>query len=129
MKKTLNFLGWLLVAAGAILECYQTWLIVAALALTGCASYWVKTGPALKVEIVQEVENIYAYCYRPDLRAGTRVQGCMVPMYLGFPRAGIFLLRGMSPDDRACVLSHEQAHAEGWRHDDRETYRLDCGPT
>ena len=84
---------------------------------------WRKVREPAYFVTVMEVADAKAYC-APESRK--TVHGCY--------QAGIgmiFLQAGMSATERACVLRHEQAHADGWDHGEQSTLtaRPSCGPT
>lgn len=80
--------------------------------LSGCAEYWIKTSEAVEVKHIARVDwpcqqNLLG-CF--DRRTGT-----------------LMLKKGMEKPLESCVLQHELRHADGWDHDSRPHYSVDCG--
>ena len=85
----------------------------ALLCLCACGSvpYWYRSGAPLQ----ECAPTVYVYLLeRGYLGLTIRYADC----------AQSFVVRGPYQN---CVASHEKRHREGWTHDDRPTYRIDCG--
>lgn len=88
------------------------------LALGGCATPRVsvlmpptefRAAPAQAYRVTELSQmNMDTAC---GYRQGAGVVGCAWPN-----QNRIFVLRGLSPAERANVLTHEKAHLNGWRH-------------
>ena len=96
--------------------------------LFGCAPtpYWVKMNePALVTTTVRHAtpEALERAC--AIARRNIKLMGCTVRnFYQGKWIAVIHL----HPKAGECEEKHEKAHADGWVHDERDAYILDCGP-
>jgi hypothetical protein len=118
--------------------------LLALLLLAGCASfaetarfvapptgYWKRMWPvAWPVTAIIEKADVNAECTGSPAQKNIRVNRCF-----HFVSGKVFLRKGMSPEKRACVLSHEAlgkfSHASGYDHSGQE-YRdprvpIDCG--
>lgn len=89
------------------------------LLLTGCSPYWIKSSEPLPlcfapVMVKEPMQCAYAHS----------ANGCTHR----FPTCAIVIVREGSPQETTCRLNHEMAHVAGWNHDERDTYREDCGP-
>lgn len=96
--------------------------------LMGCSGneYWVKVYPPAEVESIEQVDDVTPFC-GPVLKG--QVLGCTVG--IGKPKVKVYIKRGLSPEEYACVLAHEAgpapSHATGWIHSPYPTMRPNCG--
>ncbi len=103
--------------------------IVALALLSGCATiggpdYWYPAARPVTVAAVIESASLRADCNAAGVAfEGSMLWGCFAPR-----TRTIYLQQGMLPALRACVLRHEQHHAEGYSHRGAAVWRhLDCG--
>lgn len=86
--------------------------------LIGCAPYWTKANAALPLCVPVQ------YVDKPFLCGAALALGCTSR----FPDCAISVIVLGTHEQTACRERHEQAHRDGWTHDERNTYREDCGP-
>lgn len=82
-------------------------------ALAGCAPYWVQTHAPVPMREIVEVEQP---CRHDWLGCANYSQGVAE------------IKKGLSPEQRICVIEHEKKHFAGYSHDLRwVNHRVDCG--
>ena len=110
-------------------------LFVSTLLIFGCATftdpihypsdpnYWIKDRDARAVAAVIEKPDTTMYCTGQEAVQGFINYGCF------FTDFGLIYIRSdMSPERKACVLSHELKHAQGWSHPKfASAPYIDCG--
>jgi hypothetical protein len=105
-------------------------LLLLLLLLTSCSKpfdeeYWTKTGEALPISSVIEVEHIPS-CGEMKETTFSTILGCTYrienPGY-----AIIYINKYLRPELKKCVLSHEEAHAAGFMHKNIPTEFVRCG--
>ena len=94
--------------------------VFACFLLSGCVTtylfaYWYRSGPALP-ECFPTV-----YAEKPFLCGSRLALGCT---YRRETCAWSVVMKG---ENQACIEAHEKRHRDGWDHDARPTFRLDCG--
>lgn len=84
-----------------------------AVMVSGCATYWIQTHAPVPVLAVIEVDHP---CRHDWLGCANYGQGVLE------------IKRGLSAEQRECVIAHELKHFAGWSHDIRWVNgKVDCG--
>ena len=91
--------------------------VLACLLLSGCIPYWYRS----PMGALPECQPVI-YASKPFMCGNLPAQlGCT---YRRETCAWSVVLKG---ENQVCIEAHEKRHRDGWDHDARPTYRLDCG--
>ena len=92
-------------------------LVLVFLILTGCAQpYWYRSPMGALPDCQPTI-----YTDKPFLCGDLLTVGCT---YRRETCAWSVVMKG---ENQACIEAHEKRHRDGWDHDMRTTFRLDCG--
>ena len=91
-------------------------ILLPLLFVQACLPYWSQTrAPAREPATVVYVDDTRTAC-------GSFLLGCYI-----IQQNLIVVKKNLPLEEEKCVLAHEQKHHDGFSHDDRPGYSIDCG--